>query len=70
MKCQAPPVTNSNVSVDVIMGLKMDNVQQLLNLNLSLTVYQNPIFMNDFTDEIEPGNSKNLTITVCIYRVV
>lgn len=66
MKCRAPPV-NSNVSVDVIIGLKMDNVQQLLNLNVSLTVYQNPIFMTDFMDEIQPGNRKNLTITVCIY---
>lgn len=67
MKCKAPSVTNSNVSVDVIMGLKMDNVQELLNLNVSLTVHQNPIFMTDFMDEIEPGNRKNLTIIVRIY---
>ena len=66
MKCYTPKLIGRNTTVGVGIGLKMDNVQDLLILNTTITVNLDPIFDNDNNYDIEPGQTQNLTIKVCL----
>ncbi len=64
MKCLAPNLGVKNDTVMVELGLKMDNVQDLLILNTNISVYVDPIFDNNHNFDIQPGQTRNLSLRV------
>ncbi len=65
MKCLAPRLSNKNGTSQVVIGLQMDNVRNLLILeDVNITVFTDPIFNTGLSFEIQPGQSQNLTLTV------
>ena len=68
MRCAAPSLTGKNATVVVAIGLRMDDVRDLQLLeNVNITVFLDPVFNanNDFT--VQPGQTRNLTLTVNYY---
>ena len=64
MICRAPALSTN--ATDVSIGLLMDNVTDLLDLNVTLTLHPDPLFATDFTDELRPGDIEDLTFSVMI----
>lgn len=60
MTCIAPALRIN--ATDVRIGLLMDNVTELLDVNVTLTLYPDPSFATRPTDELRPGDNKNLTL--------
>lgn len=65
MKCSAPElVSDSSEAVLVAIGLEMDNVQSLLVLDQNISVFVDPIFNGGLEFQVQPGQTRNITLTV------
>lgn len=66
MRCTAPLLDINATNVQI--GLEMDNVTALLDLNVTLTLYPNPLFETGFVLEFSAGDTRNITINVIITK--
>ena len=66
MICSAPNLDaiSLNGSLQVTIGLMMDNVVDLLRLPVNITVHKNPLFNEDHVFNLNPGSTHNITIEV------
>ena len=65
MTCLAPILGPLSASSAVRIGLEMDGVTELLDLNENLTVYQDPVFNNlSGPVQVAPGSQANISIRV------
>ena len=73
MHCKAPSFTKVNTAqnndgrsmITVRMGLLMDRVESLLDLNTSLTIYPDPE-INDFRSVLEFRQRDRIVLTISV----